>query len=107
MSSFDVTNLLLNICSQLNLSEITIPPEKLTRGVLHQNWKITTSNTNYVIKKLNSQIAQKPGIKEKYEETEQITSKLHASDTTAVAALKFGSHFVHHADKHFLSSTLS
>ena len=40
MNSFDVTALLLHVCAQLNLGDITSPPEKLTGGALHHTFRI-------------------------------------------------------------------
>ena len=102
MSDFNITALLSNVCSLLKLGDITEPPKKLTGGALHQNWKVTTSDAIYVIKVLNTQIAQKPGIREKYEETERIASRLHAMHIPAVAALELNFHFVHVVDEHLL-----
>lgn len=100
VSAVDITALLSRICALLQLGEITSPPERLTGGALHQNWKITTARATYVIKKLNHQIAQKPGIREKYEQAEQIAFTLNAMHIPAVAALKLDSHFIHAVDGH-------
>lgn len=100
MKNSDIHTLLMNICFQLKLGDFIRSPEKLTGGALHENWKITSSKAVYVIKILNSHIAQKPDIRKKYEETEQIASTFQSANIPAVAALKFDSHFVHSVEDH-------
>ena len=93
---------LSHACSRLKLGDITSPPERLTGGHLHQNWKVATSQATYVIKVLNDQIAQKPRIKEKYEETERIAAKFQSRYIPAVAAVELNSRFVHDVEGHLL-----
>lgn len=83
------------LCSRLQLGPPQGPPERLPGGALHTNWKVTLADETYVIKQLNSQIARKPGIIERYEEAEQIATEFYKAQIPAVAALKIKSHFVH------------
>ncbi|MCP5507650.1 MAG: phosphotransferase [Chlamydiales bacterium] len=83
----------------LQLGTFIAHAERLNGGLLHENWKVTSSEASYVIKKLNPHVMQKEGAFERYEESEKIAASFYQTGLPAVAALNIRSRYVHPWEK--------
>lgn len=80
---------LQRLCQKLNLGELSSEPEKVTGGLLHRMYKISTSSGKFAVKKLNPTIKAKENIKKKYQYTEDIAALFSKRGIPAVLAYRF------------------
>ncbi len=82
-------------CDKFLPGTLLVPPKLLRGGALHHNWKVTTVQGSYVIKKINPEIAKKPDVIKNYEASEAVAHQFELKGIPAITAIAIDSHFVH------------
>lgn len=60
------------LCQHLDLGEITVQPVRISGGLLHRMYSVTTNNGKFAVKALNPQIMVRPEAKQNFIDSELI-----------------------------------
>lgn len=88
------------LCAACNLGTLLSEPQAVTGGLLHQMWRLSTTQGVFAVKQLNPAIMRKPDIQDAYRLTEQIAADFAAQGIPAVAALTCNEDRLQHIDDH-------
>ncbi len=88
------------LVKKLNLGEITVAPQKMTGGLLHTVYKVTTTESVYVIKQLNAEVVSRAGALTNIEKSERIALSLQ-DKIPLIPAIAFDDHVIVKHDKSY------
>ena len=82
--------ILYEISEQLGLGTVVEPPRRLTGGLLHQMYALSTPRGKYAVKLLNLNIMARPWAMDCFHRSESLETLLEQTDVPILPALRFG-----------------
>ena len=81
------TSQFARLCACYRLGELVGEPQEVAGGLLHQMWRLATTDGVFAVKQLNPAVMGRQGIRDAYRLTEQIATAMAAHGIPAVASL--------------------
>ncbi len=78
---------LQTLFDNLKLGRVVVGPEKVSGGLLHRMWRVTTESGLYAVKHLNPEIMSRPNIEDIYILSEKIASAYASQGIPAIPAI--------------------
>src|SRR5262245_50524044 len=75
------------IVEAFNLGTVLEEPSRVTGGLLHTMWRLTTTIGAFAVKQLNAAIMARPGIEQEYLRSEEVARAVAAGGLPACSAL--------------------
>jgi len=85
--TMQIKSVIQRVCDYYHIGKLLEEPIRLHGGLLHYSWMFTTSQNQFVIKKINPQIAAKPQALNNIYLAELIAAKFAANKVAAVSAI--------------------
>ena len=89
------------VCQQLNLGVLTEEPIRLTGGLMHKMYRVTTENGVYAVKCLNPHIMARADAAANFAAAEELERKLEGADLPLLPALTVGGRKMQEVDGNF------
>ncbi len=74
------------VCAAFALGAPVGAPRAVAGGLLHRVWRVATAEGAFAVKVLNAAIAQRPGARDEYRQSERIAAAMAAAGVPAVVA---------------------
>ena len=78
-----------NICSQLDLGRLLLPPIRLSGGLMHKMFSLETTRGRYAVKLLNPHVMLRPEAKANFDTAERLEEILEKNGIPILPALTF------------------
>lgn len=87
------------VCSMLGLGSLTAGPAQVFGGLLHRMFRVSTTQGQYAVKKMNPEIMGRPGVYDNFRRSEKIARAAYEAGIPAVCAIRLDGEFMHAIDE--------
>ncbi len=78
-----------NICSQLDLGRLLLPPVRLSGGLMHKMFSLETTRGRYAVKLLNPHVMLRPEAKANFDTAERLEEILEKNGIPILPAITY------------------